>query len=309
MGILKRLMAGLCHSKLQPESVTTVRIPFAKTRRPRRTPAGLAIVSAFCCAALQLWASPQSANNLAASSALAVQVRLGDAPGGGTQIEAELRNLTDKTITAYKIALTIVYYDGREVKSGWTEDLVNLIGLADANPDSTFPGFGGFLGPSQTRIYKQPIGNGPGGIAPVRAQGTAVAIIYKDRTAAGDPAFIKSQFELRRQYAERMAAAIAEMDKILSDSEIHRAVTEQKNMPEVTNIPSAEKKFRQQLGARIESLSQGTAADRRCAQDLRLRFYDAYPGGGPLVVVQDAFDGYKAERAAYAVGSTRQEAK
>jgi hypothetical protein len=269
-----------------------------------------ALASAFCyAAAFPFWASAQAVNSVLPSSALAVHVRLGDAPGGGTQIEAELHNLTDKTITAYKVVLTIVYYDGKELKSGWAEDILNLLGIADAFPDATFPGGGGFLGPGQTRIYKQHVGNGPGGIAPVRAEGTAVAVIYKDRTAVGDPTFINSAFALRRQRAEDMAAVIAEMDGILSDSEVHRAVTEQKNMPQVSNIASAEKKFRQQLVARIESLNRGTAADKRHANDLRLRFCDQYPSGGPLLMVQGALDGYKAEQAAYAAGSTRPEAK
>jgi hypothetical protein len=181
------------------------------------------------------------------------------------------------------------------------QDHANFIGVVDALPDATFPGFGGFLGPGKTRIYRQPIGNELGGTAPVRVESArAVAIIYKDCTAVGDADYIDSQFALRRKSAEQMAAVIAEMDRILADSEIHRAIAEQKNMPAITNIPSAERKFRQLLGARIETLSPGTAAERRRAQALRLGFYDQFPGGGPPLVVQKVVDSYEAEQAGLA---------
>lgn len=266
----------------------------------------VALVWAFGYAAASPFrASAQSANNLPVSAALAVHVRLGHTPGDRTQDEAELHNLTGKTITAYKIALTVLYSDGQIVRADLSEDLLWKIALVDVFPDATFPGDEGFLGPNQTRISKKlRFGDRPGGIAPVRVEGGAVAIVYKDRTAVGDPDYIATVLAQRRRAADEMAPVVAEMDKILSDGEIRRAVTKQKNMPEVMNIPSAEKRFGRQLGARIESLNRGTAAERRIANDLRVRFYVGYVGG-PLLIVQRAFDGYKAQQAAYAAGSTR----
>jgi hypothetical protein len=281
-----------------------------KTKR-RRYRYCMLLLSAMCYAAvLPTWAVGQTGkktvDTAAASSALAVHVRLGEGLGGTPQMEAELENLTGMTITAYKVVSTTLYSDGREIAGGWTEDLVNIIGIVEAFPETTFQGDNpGFLGPGETRIYKQFILKGPGGTAPVQVVGTAAGVIYKDRTAVGDPGFIKSEFALRRQAADDMAAVIAEMEGILSDGEIHDAVIRQGKMSEVTNIPSAEQKFRQQLGERIGSLNQGSPADRRHAQELRLHFYDA----SPLLVVRNALDAYKAEQAAYAASSIRQEAQ
>jgi hypothetical protein len=264
-----------------------------------------ALLSIFCCTAISpIWAFPQDTAPAAhASTALAVTVGLGEAQGGRTQADVQLHNLTDKTITAYEVALTVSYYDGSEVKVRFSEDLLHLIAIADAFPDATFPSDGGFLGAGQTRIYRHSIADGPGGIAPVSVEGTAVAVIYKDRTAVGDPDFIQSDFAQRGQRAQDMAAVMSEMDRILSDPEIHQATTEARN------FPSAEKKSRQWLSARMESLNKGTTAEKRRASDLRRYFYDPYPSGGPLLMVQGALDGYKAQQAAYAAGSTRQEAK
>ena len=276
------------------------------------------LASAFCYTAVtQSCAFAQSANPQAAtpravhtdgggtalSGALAADVALGTWPDGGPLAEVHLHNLSAQTITAYQCSLNVVYSDGKQVKSGWTEDLLGQIGIADRFADATFPGYGGFLGAGQTRTYKHGLRPVANGAKPIQADASVTAIVYKDRTAAGDPAFIQLTFAQRVQMAGDMAAVIAEMDGLFADSELREAATVPRN------APSAEKKFRQQVSTRMERLNQGSGVDKRRAAWLKTYFYDPYRSGGSLFLVKHALDGYKAMQAAYADGSTRREAK
>ena len=166
-------------------------------------------------------------------------------------IDVELQNTTSKTMTAFECSLLFTFDDGSQVTRAWTQDGLRQLAVFRL-PDSS-PSHYGDLTPGATITVHPFVQRFAGSARPVSVSGTILMIIYEDRTAIGDGKAIRGVFEKRKQRSAEIAAALSDLQMILTDGEMRAAAS---NPDQREPNGTRRKALTQRLGARIAELKQ-----------------------------------------------------